>query len=95
MSVQKLIYMPQQQHDGLPSVGENEVETSPIQFGNDWPGLFIRGGDCIDLSSCIRTICSHHTNDFDSLPLDMKISLQLIGDYSRRIDQHVIVKPAQ
>lgn len=22
------------------------VETGPVQFGDDWPGLFIRGDDC-------------------------------------------------
>jgi hypothetical protein len=23
--------------------GEPRVETGPVQFGNDWPGIFIRG----------------------------------------------------
>jgi hypothetical protein len=29
----------------LPEV-ENRVESGPIMFGDDWPGLFLRGDDC-------------------------------------------------
>jgi len=25
----------------------SRVETGPVQFGEDWPGLFIRGDTCI------------------------------------------------
>ena len=30
------------------------VETGVLQFGGDWPGLFIRGDDCFALSIAIR-----------------------------------------
>ena len=33
---------------------ENRVETGAVQFGNDWPGLFIRGDDCIFLSESLK-----------------------------------------
>lgn len=33
----------------LPAV-EARVETGPVQFGNDWPGLFIRGDNAFGLS---------------------------------------------
>jgi hypothetical protein len=32
----------------LPAQDER-VETGPVQFGDDWPGLFIRGDDCLAL----------------------------------------------
>jgi hypothetical protein len=30
------------------------VETGPVQFRNDWPGLFINGGDCQALYAVLR-----------------------------------------
>lgn len=27
----------------LPNTTEERVETGPVQFGDDWPGVFIRG----------------------------------------------------
>ncbi len=32
----------------LPAV-DKRVETGPVQFGDDWPGTFIRGDDCFGL----------------------------------------------
>jgi hypothetical protein len=34
--------------------GSGEAPTGAVQFQNDWPGLFIRGDDAIDLLSKIR-----------------------------------------
>jgi hypothetical protein len=31
------------------SAQDERVETGPVQFGDDWPGLFIRGDDCLAL----------------------------------------------
>lgn len=28
---------------------DNRVETGAVRFGDDWPGLFIRGDDCLQL----------------------------------------------
>jgi hypothetical protein len=36
----------------LPAV-VNRVETGALRFGDDWPGLFIRGDDCFLLKQCI------------------------------------------
>jgi len=30
------------------------VETGPIRFGNDWPGVFIRGDDCAGYSLALK-----------------------------------------
>ena len=32
------------------------VETGPVQFGNDWPGLFVRGDEALALASMIQTL---------------------------------------
>lgn len=39
----------------LPAV-EDRVETGAIQFGDDWPGLFIRGDNAMVLSLAIGQI---------------------------------------
>jgi hypothetical protein len=39
----------------IPMPGSSgETPTGAIQFQNDWPGLFIRGDEAIDLLSTIR-----------------------------------------
>jgi hypothetical protein len=39
--------------------GQSErVETGPIKFGEDWPGLFVRGCDCLPIASAIRVLIS-------------------------------------
>jgi hypothetical protein len=30
------------------------VESGPVQFGHDWPGLFINGADCQELYLVLR-----------------------------------------
>jgi len=38
----------------LPSPADGErVETGPVQFGDDWPGLFIRGDHALYLASVL------------------------------------------
>ena len=32
------------------------VESGAVQFGNDWPGLFLRGDDAFDLAMKIKAI---------------------------------------
>lgn len=34
----------------------NRVETGGVRFGDDWPGLFIRGDDAMDAMADIRTV---------------------------------------
>lgn len=36
---------------------DGRVETGPVQFGpDDWPGMFIRGDDCMRMHCDIRTL---------------------------------------
>jgi hypothetical protein len=39
----------------LPAVDER-VETGAIQFGDDWPGLFIRGDNAFSLSYSLASV---------------------------------------
>jgi len=38
---------------------DQRVETGPLQFGDDWPGLFVRGDDCIDLAYALERALPH------------------------------------
>lgn len=59
----------------LPSVPDR-VETGPVQFGDDWPGLFIRGDGAanyaLNLQQLVTSISQGH-------PVDA-ITLALCGD---------------
>lgn len=39
----------------------SRIETGPIQFGNDWPGLFIRGDECFAIRIALENLL-HSTN---------------------------------
>lgn len=36
------------------------VETGPIQFGKDWPGMFLRGDTCMIYAQAIDAILEHN-----------------------------------
>jgi len=39
----------------VPAV-EDRVETGAVQFGEDWPGLFVRGDDCLRLAQAYHAM---------------------------------------
>lgn len=41
------------------------VETGPIQFGNDWPGVFIRGDSAGWYAFQLKQLIEHYSFDFD------------------------------
>jgi hypothetical protein len=44
-------------------VFEDRVETGALQFNDDWPGLFVRGDDCIYLSMLLHKIINNEEFD--------------------------------
>lgn len=44
----------------------DRVETGPIQFGEDWPGYFIRGDNAFDITMAIQSIL---VNPYDVLAM--------------------------
>lgn len=42
---------------------ENRIETGAIRFGDDWPGVFIRGDDAAYYALTIDTLMKHDKND--------------------------------
>lgn len=39
---------------------EKRVETGPVQFGNDWQGLFIRGDNAIGYMLALKKMLEKH-----------------------------------
>lgn len=39
----------------LPSAGTERVETGPIAFGDDWPGVFIRGDNACGYAGFVES----------------------------------------
>jgi hypothetical protein len=69
--------------------GLRRVETGAVQFGEDWPGLFIRGDDAAALKLSIRHLeeqVAGAANGIDRFALDR---LRRIADL---IERDVIVR---
>jgi len=70
------------------------VETGAVQFGDDWPGLFVRGDDCIQLAltlSAALDIIAEMVPDFATKIL-VQDPLEHIKD---TIERSVLVTPLQ
>jgi hypothetical protein len=65
------------------------VETGAVQFGDDWPGLFLRGDNAIVLMVWIRSICDALAHYPDPVVIDR---LERLKEYADLIDQAVRVQ---
>jgi hypothetical protein len=77
------------------------VETGAVQFGNDWPGLFVRGDEAVHLAWCIEKLEPHIKallekqrmlvlGKFDHDHLDRAMSA--LSEFRRTIYEEVIVR---
>jgi hypothetical protein len=65
------------------------VETGAVQFGNDWPGLFIRGDEAHNLMLRIRQLTKLLGEHPDAEVMNV---LGLLNYYAGMIDAEVIVR---
>lgn len=54
---------------------EERVETGPVQFGDDWPGLFVRGDNCIAIAMALRIFLDDPTNQFARMQVESLVEL--------------------
>jgi hypothetical protein len=80
-SIKKVLLLPAPQ--GLP-----RVETGAVQFGDDWPGLFLRGDNALALMIWIRSLCELLGQHPDANVADR---LDRLRYYADLIDQNVRV----
>jgi hypothetical protein len=71
--------------------GLRRVETGAVQFGEDWPGLFIRGDEAIAIVFSIRHLKERVAGNDDILDHWDLVRLTRIGDM---IERDVIVRRA-
>lgn len=57
---------PEEDRGGVQRFSGNpkRVETGPMQFGTDWPGVFIRGDNALYLAHILELILERHRSDF-------------------------------
>lgn len=49
---------------------EPRVETGPVQFGDDWPGVFIRGDNALYFAMVLDTALKTLPNTTDKIVLE-------------------------
>lgn len=64
---------------------KQRVETGAIQFGGDWPGLFMRGDDCISLLLMLKHVVDGNTPS--------EVDKYLLLDLMKTIAEDVFVPP--
>lgn len=60
--------------------GIARVETGAVQFGDDWPGLFLRGDNALPLMIWIRSLCELLANHPDPMVADRLDRLKAYAD---------------
>jgi hypothetical protein len=65
------------------------VDTGAVQFGTDWPGLFIRGDEAHNLMLRIRQLSARLAGNPDP---EIENVLGLLNHYAEMIDKQVIVR---
>lgn len=50
--------------------GESRVETGPVQFGEDWPGVFLRGDYAVPMAFTLERMLKN-SPDMDVFSLSM------------------------
>ena len=76
------------------------VETGAVQFGDDWPGLFIRGDDAFDLAMQIKNIGRFLNSISDKVKVEeggaeLAIAYMRLKSLQDTIMEEVVVGPAR
>jgi hypothetical protein len=69
--------------------GSGTTPTGALQFQNDWPGLFIRGDDAIDLMIKIRSLSERLGGHEDAVVYG---SLRRLNEIADMIERDVILR---
>ncbi len=58
----------------------NHCTSGAVEFKNDWPGIFIRGDDCISLLTTLETHRVQCKDKGIALPYDIDVMIEYISD---------------
>lgn len=72
---------------------QERVESGAIRFGDDWPGLWLRGDDAFGLSLNIRTVVEYLNakRDKENIPGELYLALLGLAGISDDIQKDVVV----
>jgi len=72
---------------------QSRVESGPIQFGKDWPGLFMRGDDAFGHALDIRNAWGWIKDKYgdDPMPLGLLLAMKQLAGVADKICQGVDV----
>jgi hypothetical protein len=59
----------------LPAVEGGRVETGPVQFGDDWPGVFVRGDNAFGYAMALREAMEKIPEGFNKMQIKSLCSL--------------------
>lgn len=76
------------------------VESGAVQFGNDWPGLFIRGDDAFDLARHIGNLGNFLNSISDKVKVEeggaeLALAYMRLRSLRETILEDVVVGPAK
>lgn len=68
------------------------VESGAIKFGDDWPGLFLRGDDAFAHSLNINTVWQHLKRIYEkqNMPFDLYLAMLQLAGVSDDIQGEVV-----
>jgi hypothetical protein len=62
---------------------EPRVETGPLQFGDDWPGLFIRGDEALGLADTLNAAAAFLPAEFSAIRTLLNSVSELLGSCNK------------
>jgi hypothetical protein len=72
------------------------VETGAIAFGNDWPGLFIRGDQCIDMMNRLhhaKLLLDRYVPEGKKQDSSWFFAKTVIDGLIKMVNEDVLIKP--
>lgn len=84
--VQKIDYP---NHGGGGSGPNPRIETGPVQFGDDWPGLFIRGDNALAIALSISVLMERVAPMAENNPT-LRLALSGVTELYELITKEVI-----
>jgi len=60
--------------------GSGRYSSGAVEFKNAWPGIFIRGDDCISLLTTLETHRVQCKDKGIALPYDIDVMIECISD---------------
>lgn len=75
-----------------PADDQGRVETGAVQFGDDWPGLFIRGDNALRLQESILKVIKHIEATSQSKDFMVALAVDYLQYIAEEIENNVTLQ---